>query len=99
MDCSSFLSPRRFYLSKRIASRIQDGEFGLTKIWQYHQEQQPHTLLPVGFPAKQKLEVAGYTALEDLVGATCGELVEWAALSQREAQAALAAPGGPGWAG
>ena len=91
MDCSSFLSPRRFYLSKRIAARQADGEFGLAKIWQHHQEQQPHTLLPVGFPAKTKLEAAGYTAVEDLVGASVDELVEWASLSQREAQAALAA--------
>ena len=91
MDCSSFISPRRFYLSKRIAARLQDGEFGLTKTWQYHQDQQPHTLLPAGFPAKEKLEAAGYTAIEDLVGASVGELVDWALLSQREAEAALAA--------
>jgi hypothetical protein len=91
VDCSSFLSPRRFYLSKRIAARLTDGGFGLAAIWQHHQEQQPHTLLPAGFPAKAKLEAAGYTALEDLVGASADELIDWAALSQLEAQAALAA--------
>lgn len=91
MDDASFISPRRFYLAKRIAARLLDGDFGLTKVWQYHQEQQPGTLLPAGFPAKTKLEAAGYTALEDLVGASACELVDWASLSQSEATAALAA--------
>ncbi|MFO7179572.1 MAG: hypothetical protein DIU78_012820 [Pseudomonadota bacterium] len=90
MDCSSFRSHRRFYLSKRIAARLR-GEHALALIWHYHQDQQPHTDLPEGFPAKAKLEAAGYTALEDLEGASVGELEDWACLTQREAESALAA--------
>lgn len=89
MDDASFVTPRRFYLAKRIAARQVDGEFGLTKVWQHHQEQQPHTLLPDDFPVKAKLVAAGYTALEDLEGASAEELRDWASLSHREAQAAL----------
>lgn len=90
MDCASFITARRFYLSKRITARL-NGDTALSKIWHYHQEQQAHTDLPADFPAKAKLEAAGYTALEDLVGASTAELLDWARLSQREAKAALAA--------
>lgn len=91
MDDASFVKPRRFYLAKRIAARQQDGDFGLTKVWQHHQESLPGVPLPGGFPAKAKLEAAGYTALEDLEGASTEELRDWASLSRSEAAAALAA--------
>jgi hypothetical protein len=91
VDEASFVSPRRYYLAKRIVSRQVDGGFGLTRVWQHHQEQQPHTLLPDGFPAKAKLATAGYTAFEDLDGASTNELCDWASLSQSQAEAVLAA--------
>jgi len=87
---SSIISSRRFYLSKRIAARLL-GDHALSSIWQYHQEQQPNTVLPDGFPAKAALAVAGYTASEDLEGADEHELVEWARISNSAARAALAA--------
>ena len=90
MDCASFITARRFYLSKRIAARLI-GELALSATWHHHQDQQPHTLLPADFPAKAKLESAGYTAIEDLEGASVEELLDWASLSTHEAEAALAA--------
>lgn len=87
---SSFISPRRFYLSKRIAARLI-GDHALSSLWQYQQEQQPHTDLPVGFPSKVALETAGYSAPEDLEGADQPELVDWARLSNAAARAVIAA--------
>jgi len=90
VGCSSFISPRRFYLSKRIAARLL-GEHALSAIWKYQQEQQPNTALPVGFPSLVTLAAAGYTAAEDLEGADESELVEWARISNSAARAVLAA--------
>lgn len=90
MGCSSFISPRRFYLSKRIVARLL-GEHALSSNWWHQQDQQPHTVLPDGFPSKAALAIAGYTASEDLEGADESELVEWACISNSAARAVLAA--------
>ena len=90
MGESSFISPRRFYLSKRITARLL-GDHALSSTWQHHQEQQPGTVLPDGFPSKAALAAAGYTASQDLEGTDESELVAWARISNSAAKAALAA--------
>jgi hypothetical protein len=87
---SSFISHRRFYLSKRIAARLE-GMHALESLWRGKQEAEPATPLPEDFPHRTELEAHGYTAQEDLVGADECELVEWVELSVRAAKAVLAA--------
>ncbi len=87
---SPFQTLRRLYLKKRIMARLS-GDLALSSVWQSRQEEQAGTVLPVGFPAKSDLETAGYTAQQDLEGATCDELVEWVHISSRAARSVLAA--------
>lgn len=87
---SPFQTLRRFYLKKRIMARLA-GDLAISSLWQSRQEEQTGTALPAGFPAKTDLATAGYTAAEDLEGATTDELVEWARISSKAASAVLAA--------
>lgn len=87
---SPFQTLRRFYLKKRTMARL-NGDLALSSVWHARQEEQAGTALPVGFPAATELAAAGYTTAEDLDGATCEELVEWALISSRAARSVLAA--------
>jgi hypothetical protein len=87
---ASFISHRRFYLSKRIASE-REGDCALSSLWQGKQEAEPNTPLPDDFPHRARLAEVGYTAQEDLVGADVCELEDWVCLSAREAEQVLAA--------
>ena len=90
----SFASPfptvRRFYLKKRMMAKRM-GELALSSVWHARQEEQASDPLPDGFPAKETLETAGYTAIGDLEGAEADELMDWAGLNSREAAAVVAA--------
>ena len=87
---SGFQTLRRFYLKKRVLAR-QSGDLAISSVWQSHQEEQPGTALPAGFPAKAELATSGYTADTDLEGATESELVEWARITSSAARTVLAA--------
>lgn len=87
---SPFPTLRRFYLKKRIMSR-RAGELALSAVWHSRQEEQTSDALPSDFPAKTALEAAGYTAVGDLEGAAADELMDWASLTSRDAQAVVAA--------
>lgn len=70
------------------------GESGTAMLETYrsfHSAATPATPLPSNTPGRAKLIAAGYTAIEDVQGATVGELVDKAQLSQREAAAVIAA--------
>lgn len=71
------------------ARRLED--FALSAFWQGKQEEQAGTTLPANFPELSALNEAGYTASEDLEGADATELGEYAGLSNRAAEAVLAA--------
>jgi hypothetical protein len=88
---ASFLSQRRYCLQKRIVAKLI-GDDAISALWQSKQEAEPGgTVFPATFPAKEKLNAVGYVAKEDLVGADTDELTDYAALSRREADAAIAA--------
>lgn len=88
---SDFTSHRRFYLSKRITARIV-GEFALSALWQSKQESYPGgTELPVDFPCRAELALAGYVATEDLNGADEEELWDWVGLAPADSEAVFAA--------
>jgi hypothetical protein len=87
---SPFPTLRRLYLKNRKLT-AQAGEFAISSLWQYRQEEQAGTPLPDGFPLKTELAAAGYSTREDLEGADADELVEWAAVSSLDAKAILAA--------
>lgn len=88
---SDFTSHRRFYLSKRIAARL-NGEFALSGLWQSKQESfAGGPVLPADFPCLEALNAAGYVAKEDLAGADEEELWGWVGLSPGEAAEVLAA--------
>lgn len=89
MSESSIGSGRRFYLLKRFAA--VDTLSGLDAVWRAKQEQTPATALAPGFPFLSRLQAAGYSAVEDLTGATARELILRAGLNRREANAVLAA--------
>lgn len=57
----------------------------------FHANATPATPLPTTTPGYSKLIAAGYTAIEDIQGATEGELIDKARLSRREAAAVIAA--------
>ena len=79
---------RRFYtLAYRDALRLLNGMDG---VFQSLAAAQPHTDLPAGFPVLSLLQAAGYSAVEDLDGATESELVALG-LTTFQANAALAA--------
>ncbi len=81
---------RRFYLMNRIEAHRQ-LEFALRDVWRAKQEAEPGTALAAGFPAKSLLAAAGYTTVEDIDGADCAELEDYAALSTLQARTVLAA--------
>lgn len=84
-------SLRRIYLLKRITAR-RNGDLALSALWHSKQEGVPATPIPNGFPSKTELANAGYVALEDLTSeADADELVEYACLSRRQAEAVIAA--------
>lgn len=66
-------------------------ELGLRDVWRSKQEDEPGSPLASTFPSKAKLAEAGYTAVEDLDGADCAELEDYAGLSVSDARAVLAA--------
>lgn len=80
--------PRRYYLQKRLRARQLCLEEG---IWKGKQEDEPATALAPDFPNRAALVAAGYTALEDLDGASTQELKRFVRLSSQEAEAVLAA--------
>lgn len=81
---------RRFYCLKRMDAARQ-GDCALSSTWQAMQEAQPGAPFPTGFPCKTALEAAGYESAEDVKGADVDELSEYALLSQRDAEAVIAA--------
>lgn len=83
-------SPRRYYLLKRkMAESV--GEQPMNNAWRAKQEEQPGTALPVTFPFRTRLVSAGYSAVEDLDGATADELQANTDLNARDAAAVVAA--------
>lgn len=80
--------PRRYYLQKRLRARQLCEEEG---VWKGKQEDEPGTALASDFPSRAALVAAGYTALEDLDGATTKELKRFVRLSTQEAETVLAA--------
>jgi hypothetical protein len=82
------MTPRRYYLLKRLAARRACEEEG---VWIALQGQQPGTDLPEDFPFRTELVAAGYATSEDLDGALPDELSEFAGLSARDAAAVSAA--------
>lgn len=87
---SDVLRLRRFYLMKRIESdRI--GEIALRDVWHGKQDAEPGANLPANFPSKDELATAGYTTVEDVDGADCAELEDYASLSTTQANTVLAA--------
>jgi hypothetical protein len=81
---------RRYYLLKRQAAR-QRFDQPLDGCWRGKQEAQPGTPLPADFPFLSQLADGGYTAEEDLAGATACELTNATDLTEGEAEAVLAA--------
>lgn len=81
-------SPRRYYLLKLLSARRLGREEG---VWLSKLRQYPGTLLPPGFPSRAQLLSAGYTAVEEVDGATPLELAQFARLSASAAGAAIAA--------
>lgn len=82
-------TPRRFYLHKRIEARNACDD--LEGTWRSKQEEQPGTALPDDFPNHDELEAVGYETEEDLDGADVQELVNYAGLTTRQAEAVIAA--------
>jgi len=81
---------RRFYLLKRITAKNLD-DLALSAVWQSKQEEQPGVELPATFPSKTTLAAIGYVAKEDLDGADADELIQYAGLTRRAADAVVAA--------
>jgi hypothetical protein len=73
---------------KRLALRRQCLE---EDVWVNKQEAEPGVLLPATFPSLSVLSTAGYTTVEDLDGADTHELRRATGMSQRQAEAVLAA--------
>jgi hypothetical protein len=81
---------RRYALLKRLyAARV--GDTAMAMMWRGSQEAETGTALSLTFPARTLLVAAGYTAIEDLDGATADELQRNAGLTASEAEAAIAA--------
>lgn len=85
----SIENARRFYLLKRLAAHRMSAH-ELEGAWAAKQAEQPATALAADFPLRARLVAAGYSAREDLVGATPEELQQ-AGFTVREAAAVLAA--------
>ena len=81
---------RRYYLLKAFAAGDAcDG--AMQSAWLGKQQSEPGTSLADDFPARSRLVAAGYSCVEDIYGADVNELRKRAGLTQREADAALAA--------
>lgn len=80
---------RRYYLLKRLAATLREDDV-MAGAWQAKQEAEPGTALAVDFPYRSRLVAAGYSAVEDLDGATSEELQQ-SGFTPREAAAVLAA--------
>jgi hypothetical protein len=87
---SDHLILRRFYLMKRQAANLRT-DYEIASVWQGKQEAEPGTALLASFPSYTALVAAGYTTKEDLEGADVIELYNYVGLSQRDAEAVLAA--------
>jgi len=87
---ADFLTYRRYCLYKRMSANLLCNQ-ATAAVWQSKQEAEPGTTLPSGFPKKTELAAVGYVADEDLNGADCDELVDYARISRRDAQAVLTA--------
>jgi hypothetical protein len=85
----SNMTPRRFYLLKRLALRAQ-GDRATEGIWRAKQEAIAGTSLDATFPHLTALAAIGYSTTEDLEDATETELID-AGLTRRQARAVLAA--------
>ena len=79
---------RRFYLLKRRAAVATGDE--MASVWAAKQNELPGVALGASFPYVTRLSALGYTAHEDLFGATAEELQQ-AGFTNREAAAVLAA--------
>lgn len=64
----------RRYLRLKLEAAAMRMDYGLVGAWAAKLEANPGTPLAEDFPGRQKLAEAGYTALEDLDGATADEL-------------------------
>ncbi len=87
---SPFSTLRRIYLKNRHLARLGD-RLAESAVWHGHQEEQPGTLLPGGFPYLEQLQPSGYKTQEDLTGANAAELYEWAGLSASASRTIFAA--------
>lgn len=83
------MTPRRFYLLKRLAARERRDP--LEETWLAKQLIEEGEPLRGDFPFRAQLVAAGYHTVEDLTGADVAELWKHANLLGRDAQAVLAA--------
>ncbi len=83
-------SARRYKLVKMQAAEDEDVP-SLVSTWKSLHESTLGTPLPADFPGRAQLIAAGYSATEDIVGATASELGRRAGLNRRTADAAIAA--------
>jgi len=67
------------------------GDYSIASVWQHKQEAEPGTPLAATFPFYDQLVEAWFTTKEDLEGADARELAFFVGLSQRDAEAVLAA--------
>lgn len=93
IEPGAIVTTRRYYRLRRLAAHVTLDP-GLESTWQYMQEAEPGTDLPSDFPGRAKLIASGYSAVEDIEGATIDELVTYAGLSYSAARAAVAAVNG-----
>ena len=84
------ISTRRRYYLLRWKYHQSAGNGGLAEGWRGKHLAEPSTPLAADFPGKATLESAGYSAVEDVAGATTDELLALG-LSSAQATAALAA--------
>lgn len=80
---------RRYYLLKRLAATQRKDDV-MAGAWQAKQEAEPAAQLASGFPFRSRLVAVGYSAVEDLDGATTEELQQ-SGFTPREADAVLSA--------
>lgn len=70
----SILTPRRYYLAKRIAAIALYDDSVRAGLWRAKQEALAWPDLPAGFPGRAVLMAAGYTTVRDLDDADITEL-------------------------
>ena len=84
------MHPRRYYLLKSKSPEY-DKYSVLPLVWRAKHGETAGTDLPVGFPGRDQLILAGYSTIEDVDGAEPAELMQYAGLSTSTAIAAVAA--------